>query len=246
MNPFEHVANVKYHFAKEIANSVVRTKVFRGEAPHSRATAKGKGWALVPADSVSAAFEYGCGDRTCILNFASHKNPGGKYLQGSTTQEESLCAASTLYPVIASFDDYYEQNKTALNRALYTNAALYSPDILFFRGKEEPKMFDVLTCAAPNYSHGKRYGTVTPMENSDVLRDRVKFMFDVADANGVNCLVLGAWGCGVFKQDPYEVVDLMIEYGKKSGVGRIVFAIPNDRSANYRAFKEALDHAGLI
>ena len=70
--------------------------------------------------------------KVAILNFASYKNPGGGYLKGSFAQEEALCSESTLYPVLAKFEQtYYDWNREHLNHALYTNRALYSPSIVF-------------------------------------------------------------------------------------------------------------------
>ena len=38
----------------------------------------------------------------CALNFASYKNPGGKFMDGSSAQEECLCHESILYEVLSA------------------------------------------------------------------------------------------------------------------------------------------------
>lgn len=87
---------------------------------------------VVDLDTVSAIFRYKRKEkRTAILNFASYKNAGGMFLQGSSAQEESLCHASFLYNVLSEFKDYYAWNDKHKNRALYENRALYSPDVVF-------------------------------------------------------------------------------------------------------------------
>ena len=80
-------------------------------------------------EAISAAFEQK--GRVAILNFASYKNPGGMFLNGSIAQEEALCHASNgvLFEVLSSekvFDAFYEQNRKMLNRALYHDNLLYT------------------------------------------------------------------------------------------------------------------------
>ena len=87
--------------------------------------------------------------RVAVLNFASYKNPGGMFLNGSLAQEEALCHDSTLYNVLLHFDKtYYAWNRKNLNRAMYEHRALYTEDIVFFNDNG-PYLVDVLTCAAP-------------------------------------------------------------------------------------------------
>lgn len=74
-------------------------------------------------ETFDAALKYGEG-KTCVLNFASFKNPGGGFLKGTVAQEEYLCQNSTLYNVLSRFTSYYEKNR------LSTNDALYSPGIV--------------------------------------------------------------------------------------------------------------------
>ena len=245
MNPIEFVDSVVEKYSDEISNSIARTSVHRGAARALPVRVAVQSWDLVPLDSVTAAFMF-AERKPCILNFASYKHPGGGFLKGMTTQEESLCAVSTLYPVIAHFKDFYSTNQTMLNNAMYTNAALFSEDILFFADEGSVSKFDVLTCAAPNFGPGKRYKSVTESENYKYLEERIKFMFAVASANGVRCLIAGAWGCGVFKQDPRDVAKLMAYYGRRSGVEKIVFAIPDYNSYNYKAFEDVLSREGLL
>src|SRR5262245_59910177 len=71
------------------------------------------------------------GHRPVALNFASARNPGGGFLGGARAQEESLCRASALYACLAG-QPMYEFHRR-LPDCLYTNYALYSPDVPVFR-----------------------------------------------------------------------------------------------------------------
>lgn len=174
---------------------------------------------LVQTDSVSAVFhaiEQNSG-RTAVLNFASYKMPGGKFIEGSKAQEECLCHESFLYNVLSRFDDsYYAWNRDHLDSALYLNRALYSPAVLFERKSKDGIVSgctcDVITCAAPNYWAAKRYQKVSVEENSKALESRIKFILDIARDNSVDTLILGAFGSGVFGQDASEVAFLFSKY----------------------------------
>ena len=247
MEPIKYVEHITAEYAKEIAHSISNTDVFRTDVDSPEKPCTSQELVTMPVDSVNAAFMNSGRGKVCILNFASYKQPGGGFLKGMMAQEEALCSVSTLYPVLAEFGrTYYSWNQKNLNKGMYTNAALYSPDILFFASDGRAEKFDVLTCAAPNISSGKRYGTVSEMENSAYLCSRIKFMYDVASKKKVDTLILGAWGCGVFKQDPHEVARLLCHYGKESSVRRLVFAIPDVTSRNYKAFIEVFDEEASI
>ncbi len=163
---------------------------------------------VIKTDSVSAVIREVTDMRNlaCVLNFASYKEPGGKFLDGSTAQEECLCRESTLYNILASyaFLDYYESNRENKNKALYLNRAIYTPNVLFVRGNEKC-LCDVLTCAAPNYNAAKKYCNVSPIQNYKALKSRIEFILDIMDENKIEVPILGAFGCGVFGQDAKEV-----------------------------------------
>lgn len=179
--------------------------------------------------------------KTAVLNFASYKNPGGMFIKGSSAQEESLCHASFLYNVLKEKQSYYDENAKNLNKGAYTNRAIYTPDVKFFKNESDKILeenIDVITCAAPNYSVAK-YGILTKDKNSQELDSRIKFVLDIAAENKVNNLILGAYGCGVFAQDAQEVATIFKKYLDYYKFDNVVFAIPY--SENYKTFKEIFD-----
>ena len=213
---------------------------------------------LEDCDSVAAVFKYAEQGRVCVLNFASYLNPGGRFMDGSKAQEECLCHASFLYNVLRSQLEYYRWNKYNRNntdkRALYMDRALYSPKIKFFMGDKQVDV-DVLTCAAPNltaygkYMHDRFGGLKFPEleqtiqeDNEKALRDRMQFIKDVAEDNGVNTLILGAFGCGVFGQDANLVAQIWKELFKISSVRLVVYAVPSEIDKdNYEIFKKVFE-----
>lgn len=191
---------------------------------------------LADNDSVVAIDRYSEG-RTAVLNFASFRNPGGGYMQGMMAQEEALCFASNLYEVLSNFEDYYEENRKDLNGGMYYDRAIYSPDIIFMYYNKQIKC-DVITCAAPNLrnAQGDR------IRNHKVLVQRAHFINQIAEDNNVDTLILGAYGCGVFRQNPYEVAEIFKDEFKNTTVKKIVYAVPaNLDEENYYAFEKVLN-----
>ena len=193
-------------------------------------------------DSVGAIFKYvNINEITAVLNFASYNNPGGKFIDGSKAQEECLCHESYLYNVLKGRIGYYKINHKNKNRSLYTDRALYSPNVRFT--KECKDVFcDVITCAAPNKTAAQKYYNVSDEENFKVLKERIEFVLKIAQDNGVDNLILGAYGCGVFGQDPLEVAKIFKEFllGKYKRFNKVIFAIPNRLEMNYKCFKRIL------
>lgn len=215
-----------------IKSSVAESKIYEScavQAPTVSATFK-----LLNTDSVSAIMMQDGSKRTGVLNFASFKEPGGKFLEGSSAQEESLCHKSFLYNVLKEFkDSYYDINKKCLNRALYLDKALYTPNIEFEQDNNA-RFADVITCATPNWTAANKYCHVTPLENYRVLSSRIKFVKDIACDNNLDVIILGAYGCGVFGQDP-ETVAKLIHQHFKSSIPEVILAVPG-KDKNYQAF----------
>jgi uncharacterized protein (TIGR02452 family) len=202
----KHTDLMANQYSHAIHYCVENTKIYNGPIDNKggQPTYDNVTMEVVRADTVSALLDHIHRDgRTALLNFASYKHPGGGFMVGSRAQEESLCHESFLYNVLKEFDDtYYDRNRQDLNRGLYRDRAIYSPDILFIRGAKAKKC-DVITCAAPNFSVAERF--VSREKNNDVLRERIRFVLEIAKKENVDTFIVGAWGCGVFQQDP-EVV----------------------------------------
>lgn len=165
------------------------------------------------------------------LNFASAKNPGGGFVTGAKAQEEDLARCSALYTCQLQQREYYDANR-ACESMLYTDHMLYSPDVPFFRDEdmsllERPFVVSIITAPAPNAGEARRRGESGGVAR--VLRERARKVLAVAAAHGHRCLVLGAWGCGVFRNDPREVASAFaLGLGDAVFVGafdRVVFAI---------------------
>lgn len=244
----EHYEDIKVRLSGNTEASVLATKIYGPQPPAREEPNKREridhDLRLVDLDSVSALFEDKSLGKTCILNYASYKNPGGFFLGGSAAQEEALCHESNLYPILLSFDgSYYDWNRGRLNKALYLDRALYTPNVIFEQDGIT-KVADVLTCAAPNFKTAHRYQNVSREENRRIFSRRIHFMLRIAEENKVDTLITGAWGCGVFGQDPYETCELMTDaivfYRYK--ISNIVYAIPGVNSANFLGFQNFLDN----
>lgn len=174
----------------------------------------------------------------CIaaLNFASYLNPGGGFLSGAMSQEESLCHNSDLYERLKHAQTFYDYNVFHSNGGAYEDRLLYSYTVHFLGDSNEVYNVDVITCAAPNLQALKAKGLQDI--NFELLRNRIRFMLEAAEFEGVDWLILGAWGCGVFGQDPKEVAKIFKEelMSYKYGFERVIFAIPE--GYNHDCFKE--------
>ena len=229
----KHTNAMQRLFATEIEDCISLTTICSGIIP-LHGTGFGKPDVVVDdINTVEAIAKYMDG-HTAVLNFASYKEPGGKFLEGSMAQEESLCHSSFLYNVLAQCQGYYQWNNEHKNRGLYKNRALYSPNVRFFHG-ENTYVADVITCAAPNLSTARKYCDVSPQENTAALNSRIQFLLDIAEREKVDTLILGAWGCGVFGQDPEEVAQIFKNNLPERNIKKVIFAIPAGNN-NFEAF----------
>ncbi|MFF4559819.1 TIGR02452 family protein [Streptomyces sp. NPDC001435] len=144
-----------------------------------------------------------------VLNFASARNPGGGYLNGAQAQEEALCRASALYTCLLRAPEFYDHHR-AHRDPFYTDRVIHSPAVPVFRDDrgrllDEPYAAGFLTSPAPNAGVVLR---TTPQRAPDLPRAlavRAERVLETAAAHGYRRLVLGAWGCGVFQNDPAQV-----------------------------------------
>ena len=172
-----------------------------------------------------------------VLNFASAKNPGGGFINGAMAQEESIAASSTLYKTLTAHEEYYRNNR-AQSSMMYTDHAIYSPDVVFFRdGRfqlvERPVKASVLTLPAVNMGQVLLKGEDSA-EAERVMRRRMKLALAIFAEQGAKNLVLGAYGCGVFRNDPKLIAvwwKELLEEGMGEFFDSIFYAVL-DRSKN--------------
>jgi TIGR02452 family protein len=187
------------------------------------------------------------GPGTAALVFASARNPGGGFLSGAKAQEEDVARASALYECLLTAGDYYVYHR-AHRDPRYTDRVIYCPDVPVFRDGdgsllEEPYGLSFLVAAAPNLgailkNQPDLAGTVPA-----VFKRRAERVLRIARAHGHRQIVLGAWGCGVFRNPP-EIVAEAFRHAltEVPGFDRVVFAIldPTRDSPIYTAFNEAV------
>ena len=164
------------------------------------------------------------------LNFASAKNPGGGFLNGAMAQEESLAAASALYISQLQCTGYYDSNRS-FKSFVYTDSAIWSPDVVFFRDNSAellstPVKSHVLTIPGVNYGQVLIKGEDT--ENAKIaMKRRMKIALAIFADKGCEAIILGAFGCGVFRNNPVDVAvwwdELLLEYG--GHFDKVVFSV---------------------
>ena len=80
-------------------------------------------------------------------------------------------------------------------------------------------------------------------DDAELVKGKVKRILEIAADQRQEVLILGAWGCGAFRNDPTEIASLFKEFfeGDFKGVFReVVFAIPGKGSQNYQIFESIL------
>lgn len=172
------------------------------------------------------------GGHLACLNFASARHPGGGFLAGAQAQEESLARSSALYPCLLRQPSHYARNRSH-HSAYYLDLAVFSPHVPVFRDDDggwldRPLLASIVTCAAPNVSALRVQGKLDAATVEGTLRRRAAFVLAIAAHHGVARLVLGAWGAGVFGNDPAMVADAfgaLLEGPFTNIFAEVVFAI---------------------
>lgn len=206
------------------------------------------------------------GKRVCVLNFASATNPGGGVVHGSSAQEEAICRCSTLYPCLNTkemWNKFYGPHREA-DTPLYNDDCIFTPTVKVFKSDTNfPELLpeaewwdvDVITCAAPNLRNvpSNRMNPNAGSKKADISYEglkalhtsRIQRIFEVAIANKAEVLILGAFGCGAFRNPPELVSEVFAEFTEKyRGCFDVIeYAVYHTEreTANYKAFKDAME-----
>ena len=197
--------------------------------------------------------------KVCVHNFASATNPGGGVVNGATAQEECLCRVSTLYFCLDTkkmWDGFYGPHRRQ-GDALHNDDCIYTPDVLVLKtdtampsllADRDRYSVNVITCAAPNLRQ-KPGDNHKPLKITDkalmeLHEKRLSRILDIAYEKGNEVVILGAFGCGAFLNNPEVVAraakNVVAKY--KTLFDVIEFAVycsPKDET-NYRVFERVL------
>merc|ERR1712008_408313 len=169
---------------------------------------------------------------------ASARNPGGGFLRGADAQEEALARASGLYPCLLKREvqAYYDDNARDQS-CVYTDHGITSPAVPVFRNDDgsfldTPYIVGVVTAPAPNLGAAANRPSAGGLEKiKQMRRRRMARMLTLCAHEGFDALILGAWGCGVFQNDPHEVAlefrELLFR-GLRNFFSQVVFAVIDD------------------
>lgn len=193
---------------------------------------------VVNQDCVEVAAELSKLGRTCMLNMANAIHRGGGVVRGAMAQEEELCRRSNLwYGLRPSFYPLGDLN------------VVYSKNVKFFKDRTYEMMpefkCDIVTVAAPNligFKPGK-----FPKQYSATVNRKVEQMLLLPYTAGCKNLVLSAFGCGAFRNNPVFISAVFKKHLKNLPYENIYFAILDDKNchdngfSNFGVFKKTLE-----
>lgn len=205
------------------------------------------------------------GQEICVHNFASATTPGGGVVNGSNAQEECLCRCSTLYfnlNVQDMWSGFYTPHRMEKN-PIHNDDCIYTPEVVVLKTdthnpirlpQDEWYKVNVITCAAPNLREkpsnrmnlgdGNKAVKVSQRELLEIHEKRLTRILDLALLEGNDVVILGAFGCGAFENNPEIVARAAknVISGYFNAFKTIEFAVyctPRDEQ-NYRIFERVM------
>ncbi|MCM1440881.1 MAG: TIGR02452 family protein [Roseburia sp.] len=206
-----------------------------------------KVWQVTATEALENLCRDGAGDRA-VLNFADALEPGGGFQSGAKNQESGLCSTSSLYLTQLKHKKYYDCNKEA-NTPVYTDAAIFSRNVVFFRDDNgnflvSPFTASVLTLPAVNRVGCLKSG-MDDEEQLKVMKRRMLVALTILSQYSCKNVVLGAYGCGRFGQSADWVASTWVELLSNYFPGTfesVVFAVPD--YATYSVFRNHISWEG--
>lgn len=155
---------------------------------------------------------------------------------GAMAQEEDLCRCSGLYPCLKKKPLFYNAN-IMCGDIYYTDGVIYSPKVPFIRDEynmflENPFTLSIVTAPAPNLNGTRPEGLQYKLRG--LIRGRIERVLHIAAAHGHKNIILGAWGCGAFGNDPQMMAEefkKMVE--KVSAFEHVCFAVYDTRTPTH-------------
>ena len=204
-------------------------------------------------------------NHVAVHNFASASNPGGGVVNGANAQEECLCRCSGLYFCLNSpavWDGFYKPHRYA-HDPIHNDDIIYTPGVTVFKtDTASPQLMnesewydvDVITCAAPdlrnqpsncyNSGDGNRQVMINDKDLLILHEKKLRRILEVVLSEGCDTIILGAFGCGAFQNNP-EVVALAGKNVVKDylhafkNIEFAVYCLPRD-DRNFKIFERVL------
>ena len=178
---------------------------------------------------------------TVALNFASAKNPGGGFMRGAGGQEEALSVSSGLYWSLTEGPgrEMYKKNKKDNRDCVYRSDAIWSQDVPLFRFDDgsvvsnfgnDPRFIKVISMPAVNYGAYSTKKSFTEEYYDQVMRERIRRVFQIALVNGCKRIILGPWGCGVFEGNLEKMIQRFQEEPLYAKFEKIYFVSTSEKT----------------
>ncbi len=187
------------------------------------------------------------GYNPAVLNMASRRNPGGGVTRGAGAQEETLFRRTNLFRSLYQFASYASQygvTKQTPQYPLHPDfGGIYTPDVTIFRESEAngyklmeaPAKTSVVTVAGINRPELTASGLIAP-SLVEPVKNKMRTILRIGLCHGHDSLVLGALGCGAFRNPPAHVArlfhDVFAESEFKDKFRLLVFAVLDDHNAH--------------
>jgi uncharacterized protein (TIGR02452 family) len=229
-----------------LAEAVPFTFTKENPAPHASLQKLDTLHATVELDTfVAGAALQAAGFKPAVLNMANEWAVGGVWCHARGSQEESLMRRSSLPLSLwprRSPDDHRMRGFVERAEAFFPMSeagVVYSPHVLVLRGADEALLPEAETCTLSVLSvaaQDLRWGTTF---DEALTEEKIRSMLYVASEKGHDALVLGAFGCGAFGNDPTRVASLFAKLlsTEFTGFRVVVFAIVFSQK-NLKAFAE--------
>lgn len=167
--------------------------------------------------------------RVAVLNMANYSRPGGGWLNGAMAQEEAMCYRSSL--ALSLHKRYYPWQQ---------RMGIYSPDVVIIRSDVPsghkllvpdiaPANLPVVSALSIAAPYCPRVSWVRPYHSDGVggsvlrrpmytnpavrvlMKDKMRLCLRMAAERNHRLLVLGALGCGAFRNPTEEVAHCWLE-----------------------------------
>ncbi len=201
---------------------------------------------VVTSFAPEAIRRYGQG-KVAVVDPASFTRPGGAYEDGAFGPEQILCSESNLYQVLLGIrGTYHDKNKDYRRGMLFTNRAVYLPDVMFLQGGNVKKA-DVIVVAEPVRARALENHR-SERECDNELAARLETILHIAADQGVETLVMGAFACGRNGYPTSQVIELIQTWIAEhpGALGRIVFAVPRAFADDLRAAFDPEEEEAVI